>query len=73
MDINDLDHLKDEKELEEIKAMESYLLKYINFQKAKNVGISFSPNDITMEDVNAFFIIDQKINDIKAKEKGTGH
>ena len=73
MDINDLDHLKDEKELEEIKAMESYLLKYNNFQKAKQIGISFSPNDITMEDVNAFSIINTKIDDIRSKSKGKGH
>lgn len=72
MDIEDLDHLKDENELKEIKAMESYLLKYNNFQKAKQIGISFSPSDITMDDVNAFFIIDMKIDEMKAKEKGRG-
>lgn len=72
MDIKDLDHLKDEEELREIKSMESYLLKYNNFQKAKRIGVVFSPNDITMNDVNAFAIIDDKITEMQAKSKGKG-
>ena len=45
----------------EVKSMEVYLMKYDNYIKAKKIGVVFSPRDITMEEVNAFYIIESAI------------
>lgn len=57
-----------EEEVKEVKKLENYLIEYSTYTKAKRLGITFTPTDLTMEQVNAFSIIDNKINEIEAKK-----
>ena len=44
---------------------ERYLYEYNSFKKAKDLGIVFRPTDLTMEQINAFYEIELKINELK--------
>ena len=44
---------------------ERYLYEYNSFKKAKDLGIVFRPTDLTMEQINAFYEIEIKINELK--------
>jgi len=49
--------------LEELKGMEKYLVQYAHFKDARDIGVVFSTKDITMEQVAAFSIIENKLKE----------
>lgn len=53
----------------ELDKLAIHLHQYNVFVKARNLGIKFGPSDISIEDLNIFSIIEEKINEIRDKER----
>lgn len=47
-----------------------YLSQYSYFKKAKDIGITFRPSDLTLDQVNAFYEIEYKRDLILDKKNG---
>jgi len=69
-----LEYVKEinEKRYYKLKSNMIYLQKYNIFIMAKNLGINFSPSDISIEDLHIFNTIQTAINEVnEGKNHGT--
>ena len=52
--------------------MENYFYQYSTFVTAKNIGVKFSPHDLTIEQLQAFGAIESEIRRMKEEESKRG-
>jgi hypothetical protein len=55
--------------LDEILKVQYWLNQYNLFTKAKNLGVNFGPTDLTIDQINYFTIIKEKIDDLDKDKK----
>lgn len=52
-------------ELDEVKSVEKYLIQYDYYCKGKSIGITYNAGDLSMDQINAFYIIEGKLKSMK--------
>ncbi len=61
--------ISDEK-ISALKSVDKYLRNFSTYCKARNNGITFSPSDINIEQLNVFDIIGEKLKGLEEEKHG---
>ena len=63
--------IKGKTETAKLAAQQKWLDQYNLFMKAKNLGVKFSPKDLTFEQVEMFHLISETITSQDSKTRGS--
>lgn len=69
IDLSLFDNEKLREKQKELDNLAYHLHQYNVFVRARNLGIKFGPSDVSIEDLNIFSVIEEKINEIRDKER----
>jgi len=67
VEIEDIEEITGRDLQEEFKDIKGYVREYNLYNKAREIGVVFSPSDLTIEQLEAFYIIEKRINSQKVK------